>query len=49
MIELLDTIIPDRSFRMATIPQVAAALQDVLTTTAEQAGRATGFVCGEPS
>lgn len=29
---------------MATIPQVAAALQDVLTTTAEQAGRATGFV-----
>ena len=29
---------------MATIPQVTAALQDVLTTAAEAAGRATGFV-----
>jgi hypothetical protein len=29
---------------MPTIPQVAAAMQDVLTTTADTAGRASGFV-----
>jgi hypothetical protein len=29
---------------MTTIPQVAAAMQEILTTTADEAGRSTGFV-----
>src|SRR6516165_7062273 len=33
-----------RSFPMTTIPQVARAMREILTTTAVEAGRATRFV-----
>ncbi len=29
---------------MTTIPQVAQAMQEIVTSTADEAGRATGFV-----
>jgi hypothetical protein len=34
----------ERSFPMTTIPQVARAMREILTTTAEEAGRTTRFV-----
>jgi len=44
MMQVSNSIMTSRSFPMTTLPQVAAAMQEILTTTAEAAGRATGFV-----
>src|SRR3712207_1398044 len=44
IMRLFNTTMTNRSFRMTTIPQVAAAMQEILTTIADEAGRATGFV-----
>jgi hypothetical protein len=44
MMAVSDTTMFSRSFLMTTIAQLAAAMQEILTTRADEAGRATGFV-----